>query len=400
MKFFEQHKQEISKEFKKLSSVKDLVVLLNKIQAWDHENPYWKHMPEPISEKALKYFLYKKKDKYHIFEIPKKSGDVRTIKSPHRFLKMIQRYLNYCFLSVFSPKPQATGFIPNRSVVTNAAMHVGKKYVYNIDIKDFFPSISFFRVWAVLSKVKPFLLDNEVAGVIANLCCEDQCLPQGAPTSPMLSNVVCIRLDRKLYFLSKKMNFTYSRYADDITISSNEDIFSPEFRKTIFEIIEEEGFEINLKKERLQRNNVKDGDKVVRERQEVTGIIVNRRTNVPRSYIKNLRAALHNWEHQGYAKAASGYEYYYKREKGFVRYKGEIPPFENYISGKLEYLGMVRGKDDPIYRLLKFQFDTLCMKSDPEANELLDILKLWDDKGLKKAMDKFYSKQNLLHENG
>jgi RNA-directed DNA polymerase len=284
--------------------------------------------------------------------------------------------------------------------VTNAAMHVGKKYVYNIDIKDFFPSISFFRIWAVLSKVSPFLLDNEVARVIANLCCEDKCLPQGAPTSPMLSNAVCIRLDRKLYFLSKKMSFTYSRYADDITISSNEDIFSPEFRKTIFEIIEEEGFEINLKKERLQRNNVYDGDKIVRERQEVTGIIVNRKTNVPRSYIKNLRAALHNWDNQGYEKAASRYEYYYKREKGFVRYKGEIPPFENYISGKLEYLGMVRGKDDPTYRLLKVQFDTLCMKSDMEANELLEILQVWDDKGLKKAMDKFYNKQNLLQENG
>lgn len=400
MKFFKDNKQEIAANFKSVTSLKELVRLLNKIQTWEYDNPYWKKTPKPISEKALRYFLYKKKNKYRSFEIPKKSGGTRSIKAPHRYLKMIQRYLNLCFLSVFTPAPNVTGFVPGKNVVTNAAMHTGKKYVYNIDLKDFFPSISFFRVWAVLSKVPPFRLDNEVARIIANLCCDDECLPQGAPTSPILSNAVCMRLDRKLYNLAKEMDFTYSRYADDITISSNTNIFSPEFREKIFTFIKEEGFEVNLKKERLQKNNVVVGGELIRERQEVTGIIVNRKTNVSRSYIKNLRAALHNWELKGYDQAVAKYEYYYQREKGFIRYKGETPPFENYIAGKLEYLGMVRGKEDSTYRLLKIQFDSLCMKAEVEADELLEILEIWEEKGIKKAMDKFYNRQNLLAENG
>ena len=280
MKFFKDNKQEIASDFKSLTSLKELVRLLNKIQAWEYDNPYWKKAPKPISEKAIRYFLYKKKGKYRNFEIAKKSGGTRSIKAPHRYLKMIQRYLNLCFLSVFTPVPNATGFVPGKNVVTNAAMHTGKKYVYNIDLKDFFPSISFFRVWAVLSKVPPFRLDNEVARLIANLCCDDGCLPQGSPSSPILSNAVCMRLDRKLYNLAREMNFTYSRYADDITISCNVNIFSSEFKEKVFAIIKEEGFEVNLKKERLQKNNVIEDGELIRERQEVTGIIVNQKTNV------------------------------------------------------------------------------------------------------------------------
>lgn len=392
--------QEIATAFKAISSLEELVVLLNRIQAWEHDNPYWKQKPRPITVQALKYFLYARQDKYQTFEIPKKSGGTRTIKAPHRYLKMIQRYLNICLLAVFTPAPNVTGFVPGRNVVTNARMHTGKKYVYNLDLKDFFPGISFFRIWAVLTKVPPFRLDPEMARIVANLCCDNRCLPQGAPTSPVLSNAVCMRLDRKLYNLSRMLNFTYSRYADDITISSNEDIFYPQFRTLVFDIIEQEGFEVNLNKERLQKYNVIEDGALIRERQEVTGIIVNQKANVSRAYIKNLRAALHNWQFKGYEQAVAKYQYYYQREKGFVRYRGEIPPFENYLAGKLEYLGMVRGKTDPTYRLLKLQFDTLCMKTDLTADELLEILQTWDEQGIKKAMDQFYNRQNGLAANG
>lgn len=411
METIQQHKREISESFKKAASIRDLVELLNKIQNWEADNPFWKHKHKEITVKGIKYFLYNKEEKYSTFDIAKKSGGTRTINSPHKYLKKVQRLLNYCFQSVFTPMPQATGFVPGRSVVTNAQMHTGKKYVYNIDIKDFFPSISFFRVWAVLSKVNPFRLDNEVARIVANLCCNDGVLPQGAPTSPVISNIICMRLDRKMYFLSKELGFTYSRYADDITISSNQDIFSNEFKENISSIIKEEGFELNMKKERLQKFDVEESGKKIRQRQEVTGIIVNKKTNVSRRYIRDLRAALFNWEKHGYERASQQYRYFYRREKGFTRYKRRekgskdyiitIPPFENFIGGKLEYLGMVRGKEDPTYIKMKLQFDTLCLRQETSLEELNKVLDIWDTYGMKRAMDYFYNRRNVVTpENG
>lgn len=397
MRYVKYNKREISESFKKASSIIDLVRLINKIQYWEADNPFLKHKPKEITVKGIKYFLYNKKGKYSTFEIAKKSGGTRTINSPHQYLKKVQRLLNYCFQSVYTPMPQATGFVPGRSVVKNAQMHIGKKYVYNIDIEDFFPSISFFRVWSVLAKVSPFQLDNEVARIVAILCCHEGSLPQGAPTSPIISNIVCTRLDRKMYFLSKKLGFTYSRYADDITISSNQDIFTNEFKGNIFSIIKKEGFEINIKKERLQKFDVEEDGKIIRQRQEVTGIIVNKKTNVPRHYIRDLRAALFNWEKHGYEQASQQYKYFYRREKGFTRYKGKIPPFENYISGKLEYLGMVRGKEDPTYLKLKLQFDTLCHHQETSLEELNYILDIWEVYGMKRAIDYFYNRRNVVN---
>jgi len=291
--------------------------------------------------------------------------------------------------------PTATGFVSGRSIVDNAKRHVGKKYVYNIDLKDFFPSINFHRVRAVLEKVPPFKLDHKIAVIIANLCCYENSLPQGAPTSPTLSNFICRKLDAKLYKLSKDRNFTFSRYADDITISCNRNIFTPEFKSLLTEIIKEEGFELNPKKERLQRNHVKSETGYIRERQEVTGIIVNEKPNVPRHFIRNLRAALHNWTKYGYDVASVQHAQYYTREKGFLRYDGAIPALEDVIGGKLEYLGMVRGKEDSIYIDFKLRYDTLCMKDEYTALELEEIFQIAESKGLKSAMDRFYDKRNL-----
>jgi len=126
---------------------------------------------------------------------------------------------------------------------------------------------------------------------------------------------------------------------------------------------------------------------------------VNMKTNVSRDYIRNLRAALNNWQKKGYEKANSQYEHYYKREHGYLRNKTTIPPFENYIAGKLEYLGMVRGKEDEIYRVLKLQFDELCEIQTLDYADFMEILQLWEQQGVKKAVDRFYNRQNAISPN-
>jgi RNA-directed DNA polymerase len=393
-------KAEIEVAFCSCQSMEELVILLNKINSWRHENLYWKHEQQVITVKNLKYYLYGKENKYKVSQIPKKSGGTRTIKSPVRFLNMVQRLLSICLQACFTPMPTATGFVAGRSIVDNAKKHTNKKYVYNIDIKDFFPSISFHRIRAVLAKVPPFKLNDDIAHILANLCCDENALPQGAPTSPVLSNLICKRLDAKLWKLSQTENFIFSRYADDITISSNKNIFTEEFKKKIATIIQEEGFELNDKKERLQRYNVKQTDGTyLRERQEVTGIIVNEKTNVSRSYLRNLRAVLHNWKNHGYEVANAKHLHYYTREKGFQKYNGRIPAIEEVVGGKIEYLGMVRGKEDGTYRLMKLQFDELCMKQDMTVDDFKTVFDLLESKGVKKAADFFYNRRNVK-ENG
>ena len=396
MRLTQEQKEEIKGEFTACKTVEELVSLLNKINGWRHKDPHWQFPQKEITIKNLKYFLYSKTlVKYHTFEIPKKSGGTRKITQPKPFLKLVQRLLNECFHACFTPMPTATGFVPGRSIVDNAKKHTGRKYVYNIDLKDFFPSINFFRVRAMLAQVPPFKIDQSIATIIANLCCYNNSLPQGAPTSPVISNFVCKRLDAKFYKLSKKENFTFSRYADDITISSDKNIFSEDFKNKIKEIIEDEGFHLNEKKERLQRNNVKSKGEVIRERQEVTGIVVNKKTNVSRHFIRNLRATLHNWKKNGYTSASAQHQLYYYREKGFLRYNGSIPSLEQVVGGKIEYLGMVRGKDDLTYIDLKIRFDSLCMKESYSEIEFEEIIKIGETQGLKAAMDKFYNRKNL-----
>ena len=397
MEFLYTYSDIIQNDFRNCKSIDDLVILLNKVEKFQYsDSPYFKFDRNEIKKKTLTFLLYSRKEKYRSFEIAKKSGGTREIIAPIQSLKRIQRLLLFCLESLYTPMPTATGFIRGRSIVSNAKMHCNKKYVYNIDLENFFPSISFGRVRTVLHKVKQIGLNGEIARIVASLCCKDGVLPQGAPTSPYLSNIICIKLDAILYNFSKTKRFTYTRYADDITFSSNDPIFDDEFKSKIEEIITSQGFSINRKKERLQRNNVVDEDgNLIRERQEVTGIIVNRKPNVSKIYMKNLRATLHNWESKGYDVASSLHKKYYEREKGFQRYNGKIPKLEMVVDGKIEYLGMVRGKEDSIYIGMKLQFDLLCQKSEYSEKEYELLLNLFKTKGAKAALDRYYNKRNI-----
>lgn len=296
--------------------------------------------------------------RFHTFTIPKKNGKMREISAPHRTLNNILHFLNILLGKIYEPNVSAMGFVPKRCIVDNARMHVGHNYVFNMDLKDFFTSISEARVVARL-QCPPFNFNKKLALTIGGLCAiriEDEngkirfVLPQGAPTSPLLSNAVCDNLDKKLRGLAKKYGLHYSRYADDITFSSMHNVYQNDgvFIREVQTIISEQGFTINETKTRLQKKN---------RRQEVTGLTVNSKPNVAHLYIHDLRCILHIWEKFGYEDAYTKFYPKYKAEKGHVK-KGE-PIMENVIEGKLNYLRMVKGEDDPVYVKLLDRYSSL-----------------------------------------
>ncbi|MEL0636592.1 retron Ec67 family RNA-directed DNA polymerase/endonuclease [Marinomonas sp. TI.3.20] len=287
-----------------------------------------------ISPKFLTHTLYvvRPENQYHTFNIDKKSGGQRTISAPSNELKSLQSALSNLLLECVSeinaskyPKSQFSspklkknkkdsdyaaevlkikipdsairqpslshGFTKDRSIITNAMMHIGKKNVLNIDLENFFDSFNFGRVRGFFIKNKNFQLNSEVATVIAQIACYENKLPQGSPCSPIITNLITHSLDIRLASLAKKFKCTYTRYADDITLSTRLSTFPPEImgendgeyvvgKKLIYEI-ERAGFLINSKKTRIQYKN---------SRQDVTGLVVNKKPNVKSEYWRTVRS--------------------------------------------------------------------------------------------------------------
>lgn len=336
----------------------DLINLLNEIKTDSLKDNIY-----PFNYRQLQIFCNPSNEgRYQSFEIPKKSGGVRLISSPRGNLKWFQLCLNEIFKALYSPSPYAMGFTVGKSIVDNARMHTNQNYVFNIDLENFFSSIDQARVWKRL-QLPPFNFNANVAKVIAGLCsikvvCESDSserevrfvLPQGAPTSPLLTNAVCDTLDRRLHGLAKRFGLHYSRYADDITFSSMHNVYQEdsEFRKELQRIIIQQHFIINKKKTRLNHCSA---------RQEVTGLTVNSRVNVTRKYIKDLRAILHIWEKYGLNAAFATFFPHYRSEKCQL-HRGE-PNLVNIILGKLYYLKMVKGETDRVYTKLNTQYNRL-----------------------------------------
>lgn len=281
--------------------------------------------------------------KYHSFSIPKKSGGKREVLAPDQRLKYLQKRLNVYLQCVYLKYiPDAShGFIlstlnsfENRGICTNAKVHVGKNYVTNLDIKDFFHSISTTRVRDLFLS-HPFSFPEDVARAIALLCCYQKKLPVGCPTSPVIANMVAYSIDRHLQMLCDLYSVRYSRYADDITISSYFEL-PDTFIKKARSFIKYNGFRVNEKKFRIQSKYTK---------QVVTGLKVNEIVNVDRKYVRNIRAILHDWRKNG-VKAAS--EKYLKSQKK-LNESEPIRTFQRSVQGKIEFIGMVKGKTDGVY---------------------------------------------------
>lgn len=295
--------------------------------------------------------------RYKSFYIPKKNGKMREISAPNRKLKEIQHYLNIMLGEVYQACPAAMGFVKGRSIVDNAQLHTRQNYVLNLDLADFFTSISQRRVCKRL-QLAPFNFNENVAKAISGICCKKittdgknrYVLPQGAPTSPLLTNAVCDFLDRKLRHLSSRRGVKYSRYADDMTFSSMENVYQEDstFMKSLFSIIKEERFTVNAEKTRLQKRG---------ERQEVTGLTVNDKVNTAHKYTREIRNILFMWEKYGYKDAYASFHRHYKATKGHIK-KGE-PVLENVIIGKLDFLKMVKGENDAVYTKFRNRLEAL-----------------------------------------
>ena len=154
---------------------------------------------------GLVYQLYKvqTEKKYETFFVQKKSGELRTIHAPSPKLKYLQRRLNEVLQNVYLPKPVVFGFTSGKNIVDNASKHKKKNWVLNIDLENFFPSINFGRVRGMFMH-KPYNLPDEVATTLAKICCFDNSIPQGAPTSPVISNMICAQMDSQLQDLAWK----------------------------------------------------------------------------------------------------------------------------------------------------------------------------------------------------
>ncbi len=312
-----------------------------------------------VSYGRLKYHISKLSEdrRYRNFTIPKKSGQSRTISAPRTPLKILQRKLSQVLYSVYEPKATVHGFVPARSILTNAEQHVHKRFILNIDLKDFFHSIHFGRVRGMFMK-PPYNLSIEVSTTLAKICCHLGRLPQGAPTSPVVSNMICVRMDSELRKLAKEYKCTYTRYADDITFSTTSLNFpselahlasGAEISKVVLGerlnlIIQSNGFEVNDNKIRLQHKS---------NHQEVTGLTVNKFPNVKRSFIREISSMLYAWDKFGLESAERKYHAKYAQDIDKSGHKPppfkEIPSFKEVLRGKINFLGMVRGKDNGTY---------------------------------------------------
>ena len=544
MKLDQNHIEQIKNAFEKMQTKHDLLDLMNIAKPL-----IYGPNSVPFELKQLTWYANPKlrKNTYKEFKIKKKSGAERSIHAPENGLKAIQKTLSLILHCVYVPNKAAMGFVRERSIVDNAKIHVKSKYVYNLDLKDFFPSIDQARVWKCLqlkplSLVSTFEKDNisfenyifpmlnyneknnekhkfhyfnkyyqsglyqikmendseltikinanykfkhlidyrvfkelvrekyeqfnphligeiivyknsagyqyinelsntiynkqkyfeikqsgivdwllkdvlikniplkpniigrsTLANMIAALCCTEMnverkndksgewesvkrnVLPQGAPTSPILSNIVCQKLDFLLTGVAKRFGLKYSRYADDITFSSMHNVYQPgsEFIGELHRIITQQNFNIKESKTRLQ----KDG-----YRKEVTGLLVNEIPNVQKRYIKQLRMWIYLWEKYGYEKANSFFHKQYFADKGYV--KGDNPNMKTVILGKLQFLKMVKGEDNKLHMKLQERFDSLNDSQVPTNH----LLKTWENQGIEKAMELYYLKIHADNE--
>ncbi|QED36698.1 RNA-directed DNA polymerase [Antarcticibacterium arcticum] len=382
MKTNPDQKTYIRKKFAAMTCKRDLLVLLNEAQGM-----MYGEKGRHFRLKDLTYYANPDlcKKRYSTFIIAKKNGGERTINAPVKGLRIILRSLNFILQAISEPHAAATGFVPDRSIVDNARAHVGKHYVYNLDIKDFFHSFDRNRVKMGFMR-KPFNLKanenkEKLAFFLSCLCTHPfevegemkTVLPQGSPTSPTITNILCKNLDRRLNGLAKKYNLSFTRYADDITFSSSHNIFKDEeFQKELQRIIEEDQqLVINPTKTRLQKTCY---------RQEATGLIVNEKVNVKRDYVKQLRMWLYYWEKYGEVRAEQIFQRNYNLDKGHV--KPEHPGMANVIAGKLEFLKMVKGDEDPTYKKLRERF----LKLHPGSPFVEKLLQTWETRGIDEAI--------------
>lgn len=291
---------------------------------------------EPVTVGQLKQLTSSatRRSYYRNFSIPKKSGAMREILAPDGLLKDILSAFAFMLSVLYEAPKNVMAFTRNRSIVNNAREHCGHNYVLNLDLKDFFTTINALDVERGLKRVG---IPHHVAKVLARICTYphvapdhrvENVLPQGSPASPVLSNICAAILDQRLDGLARRFHLAYTRYADDMTFSSNHNVYhdNGDFMTELYKIINECGFIVNSKKTRLQRRGA---------RQQVTGLNVGNHVNVTRKFVKNLRASIHHLFLSD------------------TLLKHDV----NVVRGKINFLRMVKGSHDSTYLSLLLKFN-------------------------------------------
>jgi len=299
---------------------------------------------------VLSYVLYKipSNSKYKQFDIPKKSGGKRTIWAPVKRLKKIQKTLANLLQDIYLEIKNkrgvkdncivSHGFKRKFSIITNARNHRNKSYVLNADLKDFFPSINFGRVYGFFVRNQDFALDPKVATVIAQIACHENCLPQGSPCSPIISDFIGHILDMRLSRMAARHRCTYTRYVDDLSFSTNERSFP---RALAFqdasnphEWLAGDALVKNIFRSGFKLNNAKTRVQYSSSRQDTTGLIVNKKVAVPEEFYHATRAMCHNLFNHGFA---------------FVAKEGVSKPIADaVVRGKLSYIHHVRSTQNKL----------------------------------------------------
>ncbi len=261
---------------------------------------------------ALRFLSFARKTSktthYVRFALPKKTGGVRVISAPMPRLKAAQHWVLQNILQPVELHEAAHGFRPQRSIVSNARPHVASSVVINLDLKDFFPTLNYRRIKGVFRALgyaeatatilgllctEPEVEKVELDGENYYVATSERHLPQGAPTSPALTNILCRRLDRRLLKVAEEMGFVYTRYADDMTFSTKEGQDSKQIGRLlrrVESIVAHEGFTVHPTKTRIMRRA---------SRQDVTGIIVNHKPGIDKTTMKRFRAVLFQVEKDG-----------------------------------------------------------------------------------------------------
>lgn len=256
---------------------------------------------------SLSYIIYKIPDaqKYSKFKIPKRGGGEREISAPTAQLKRLQRHLANALYACrdeidanSGQRSLSHGYRRKHSIITNARRHKRRRYVLNLDLQDFFPTLNFGRVRGFFIHNNDFKLHEKVATIIAQIACFENALPQGSPCSPIIADLIAHMLDVRLAQLAKRHQLTYSRYADDITFSTSHKEFpvavaapicagSPQWALGVdlTKVIQKAGFTVNPDKTRMQFRI---------SRQLVTGLTVNAKVNIRPEYYRLARAMCHS----------------------------------------------------------------------------------------------------------
>lgn len=320
-----------------------------------------------LGPKELKKIWWYRARMYQQFSIAKGLGKVRLISAPDRRLKFLQRKLAPLLDQLYRVRDPVHGFVPARSVKTNAEAHGQRRFVINLDLQGFFPTITENRISGLLRALD---VNDRVAEIVARLCCLNDHLPQGGPTSPVLSNMICYRLDTELLQIAKGARAIYTRYADDISFSSYQPPaplfegalpavgrFSPEvLAPRLREVFESNGFTVNPDKAHYADRN---------SRRIITGVKINAGLNVDRRYVRYIRAVLHSIEMLGLNDAQTKYGS-----------KGGNGSLAAHLRGKISYVAYLKGAQDSVVRALALRYNRcfakVPIKVAPTRDEVID----------------------------